>query len=130
MVLGELGMEEILSISPEGTRSNRDASGAVVTIEVNGRRQMRKQVGGGSDQSANDHRCHFGLGEATRVEKVEVRWPSGQTDRFGGLDADAAYRLREGDPMAKRCRSLPRRGATHQPGATPRNLGDPPQTSP
>jgi hypothetical protein len=94
-----------LSITLEGTRSNRDAVGALVTIEVSGRRQTRQQVGGGSYQSSNDRRLHFGLGDATRVDQVEVRWPSGQTDRFGGLEADAGYRLREGDPAAKRVRA-------------------------
>jgi hypothetical protein len=91
-----------LSVSLEGTRSNRDAVGALVSLEVSGRRQTRQKAGGGSYQSANDHRLHFGLGEATRVDQVEVRWPSGQCDQFRGLEADAAYRLREGDPEAKR----------------------------
>jgi hypothetical protein len=91
-----------ISFSLEGTRSNRDAVGALVSVEVGGRRQTRQRVGGGSYQSANDHRLHYGLGEATRVDLVEVRWPSGQCDRFGGLQADATYHLREGDPAAKR----------------------------
>ena len=91
-----------LSLSLEGTRSNRDAVGALVSVVVVGRRQTRQRVGGGSYQSANDHRLHFGLGDATRVDQVEVRWPSGQCDRFRGLESDAIYHLREGDPAAKR----------------------------
>ena len=64
------------------------------------------RVGGGSYQSASDPRLHFGLGEADRVEAVEVTWPSGRVDRFDGLPADAGYLLREGDaaprPLAGR----------------------------
>ncbi len=91
-----------ISFSLEGTRSNRDAVGALVSVAVAGRRQTRQRVGGGSYQSAHDHRLHFGLGEATRVDQVEVRWPSGHCDRFGRLEADATYQLREGDLAAKR----------------------------
>jgi hypothetical protein len=58
-------------------------------------------VGGSSYLSANDHRLHFGLGDATRVESVEVRWPSGRVDRYAELAADAGYLLREGSPEPK-----------------------------
>jgi hypothetical protein len=91
-----------ISFSLEGTRSNRDAVGAVVLVEVAGRQQSRQRVGGGGYQSANDPRLHFGLGDATRVDQVEVQWPSGQTGRFHGLEADAIYHLREGNASAKR----------------------------
>jgi thioredoxin-like negative regulator of GroEL len=80
----------------EGTKSNRDGIGARVTVMAGGRRQVAQRTGGGSYQSANDHRLHFGLGKAKRVEQVEVRWPAGRIDRFAGLDADSGYLLREG----------------------------------
>jgi tetratricopeptide (TPR) repeat protein len=80
----------------EGTRSNRDGVGARITIHAGGRRQVAQRYGGGSYQSANDPRIHFGLGAATSVETVEIRWPSGQSDRHAGLRADRFYRLREG----------------------------------
>ena len=47
-------------------------------------------------QSCDDPRLHFGLEAATRIERVEVRWPSGQVDRFRDLAVDRGYRLREG----------------------------------
>jgi enediyne biosynthesis protein E4 len=59
-----------------------------------------ERYGGGSYQSASDPRLHLGLGDATTVESVEVRWPSGQVDRHSGLKADGRYRLREGDGIA------------------------------
>jgi hypothetical protein len=85
-----------LRLRLEGTRSNRDAVGARVTITCGGRRRMSKRVGGGSYQSASDPRLHFGLGATRAVESVEVRWPSGHVDHHGGLSADREYRLREG----------------------------------
>jgi hypothetical protein len=81
----------------EGTASNRDAVGARVSIEAGGRRQVAVRLGGGSYQSAGDPRLHFGLGHATRIDTLEVRWPSGRIDRFRDLAADAGYLLREGD---------------------------------
>jgi enediyne biosynthesis protein E4 len=85
-----------ITFALEGTKSNRDGVGARVTIVAGGRRQVAERYGGGSYQSANDPRLHFGLGESTTVESVEVRWPSGQIDRHSGLKVDCRYRLREG----------------------------------
>jgi hypothetical protein len=89
-----------LTLRLEGTASNRDAVGARVTIEAGGRRQVAWRLGGGSYQSASDGRLHFGLGDSEKVDRLEVRWPSGRVDRFEGLDADATYLLREGDPAS------------------------------
>jgi hypothetical protein len=83
-----------------GTRSNRDAVGAVVTVRADESSFMRQRIGGGSYQSASDGRLHFGLGKAEVVEAVEVRWPSGHVDRFASLAANRMYRLRETDPVA------------------------------
>jgi tetratricopeptide (TPR) repeat protein len=85
-----------ITFTLEGTKSNRDGVGARVTIVGGGRRQVQQRYGGGSYQSASDPRLHFGLGDATSVESVEVRWPSGQVDRHSSLRADRLYRLREG----------------------------------
>ncbi len=79
-----------------GTRSNRDAIGARVTIEAAGRRQTAEVRSGGSYLSHNDMRVHFGLGDARRVDRLEIRWPSGSLERVEGLDADRFYVAREG----------------------------------
>jgi hypothetical protein len=89
-----------LTIRLEGKASNRDAVGARVTVVAGGRRQVAWRFGGGSYQSASDPRLHFGLGDALRIESLEVAWPSGRLDRFGPLAADAGYLIREGsEPM-------------------------------
>jgi enediyne biosynthesis protein E4 len=80
--------------------SNRDAVGTRLTLTAAGGRQVAERIGGSSFLSANDSRLHFGLGDTTRIEAVEVRWPSGHVDRFTGLTADAAYLLREGQAQA------------------------------
>ena len=80
----------------EGTRSNRDAIGAVVTVTAGGRPRRAWRYGGGSYQSASDPRIHFGL-DGDPIEGVEVRWPSGRVDRFAALKVDRGYRLREGE---------------------------------
>src|SRR5207249_12236970 len=82
----------------EGRRSNRDGVGARITVQAGGRRLFAQRFGGGSYQSASDPRLHFGLGTATRLDEVEVRWPSGRVDRYKDLAADTGYHLREGDP--------------------------------
>jgi hypothetical protein len=97
-----------LTIELEGTRSNRDAVGAQVTVFCNGRRRVAERLGGGSYLSAADPRLHLGLGDAARVEWVEVRWPSGHIDRYETLHGDRAYHLREGSAEAHPARGWSR----------------------
>ena len=82
----------------EGTKSNRDGVGARVTISAGGLRQVAQRLGGGSYQSAQDPRLHFGLADSDRVDTVEVRWPSGKIDRWTNVAAGTGYKLREGHP--------------------------------
>ena len=60
-----------------GTRSNRSAIGAEVTLETGARRQLRIVDGGMGFASQNDRRLHFGLGTAPDVDRAVIRWPSG-----------------------------------------------------
>ncbi|MGO9470139.1 MAG: FG-GAP-like repeat-containing protein [Isosphaeraceae bacterium] len=92
----------------EGTRSNRDAIGAVVTLTAAGRRRRAWRYGGGSYQSASGPRIDFGLGD-DRIDQVEVGWPSGRVDRYGPVEADRCYRLREGASQPVLLRSFPGR---------------------
>jgi len=63
-----------------GTRSNRDAIGARVTLTAGGLTQMREVDGGNGYASQSSRRLHFGLGSAASVESVEIRWPSGAVE--------------------------------------------------
>jgi hypothetical protein len=80
----------------EGTRSNRAAIGARVTIEAAGKRHVAEVRSGGSYVSQNDLRVHAGLGTATTVDRVTIRWPNGQTETATRLAADRIYVAREG----------------------------------
>ena len=94
-----------LTLRLEGTRSNRDGVGARVVVESGGLRQVQQRFGGGSYQSSGDPRLHFGLGQRALAARVEVRWPSGQVDRYDQLEVDRGYLIREGAATA-----------THMPG--------------
>jgi hypothetical protein len=81
-----------------GSKSNRDAIGAKVRIEVAGRRQVMWVRGDGSYLSHSDTRAHFGLGTASRVDRLEIQWPSGLVQSVAGLAADRFYVAKEGTP--------------------------------
>jgi len=79
-----------------GTKSNRDAMGARIRIKVGGVSQIREIYGGGSYLSQSDLRANFGLGKSTRIETVEVSWPSGLKQSFKDVDGDKFYLIEEG----------------------------------
>lgn len=85
-----------ISFELAGTKSNRMALNARVVVIAAGMTQTGEVRSGGSYLSQSDVRLHFGLGSATRVDEVEVRWPSGAVDRLRSLPADQFYYLLEG----------------------------------
>jgi hypothetical protein len=85
-----------LTLRLVGRHPGGDAIGAKVIVIASGRRHVAWRVGGGSYQSASDPRIHFGLGDADRIELLDVTWPTGHVDRLRGLRTDAGYTLREG----------------------------------
>ena len=66
-----------LKVNLVGTKSNRDGIGAVVEVEAGGVKQRAERVAGSGYLSQNDWRLHFGLGAATKADKITVLWPSG-----------------------------------------------------
>jgi hypothetical protein len=85
-----------ISFRLEGVQSNRDAIGARIEIEAGGRTQVAEVRSGGSYLSHNDMRIHFGLGEVNVIDRVRIRWPSGEVDELTGLAADSFVTVREG----------------------------------
>jgi len=71
-----------LAVELEGTQSNRDAVGAMVTIETGGEKQLRLLSAGSGFASQNSARLYFGLNYKTQVDALIVRWPSGRVERF------------------------------------------------
>ena len=78
-----------------GPRSPRDAIGASVYLTAGGMRQRADVISGGSYASSNDLRIHFGLGATTKVDKVEVHWPSGSVERPTLPEIDRFYSIEE-----------------------------------
>src|SRR5262249_38702975 len=90
-----------LGLRLRGTRSGRTPVGARVTCTAGGRTSVRWLTSGTGHLSASDPRLWFGLGAAPRVERLEVRWPSGMVQAWSDLPADRILVLREGDePVA------------------------------
>jgi hypothetical protein len=85
-----------LLVALVGTKSNRSAIGASLTLTAGGGTQIEEVRGGGSYYAQNDLRVHFGLGDATVVDRLDVRWPSGLTETWRGLAADRIVTLKEG----------------------------------
>ena len=86
-------------------KTPRDAVGAAVYLTANGMRQREDVLSGGSYLSSNDQRPHFGLGDATTVDKLEVHWPDGTVEDFAVPGVDRILTLTEGTgtavPVAK-----------------------------
>lgn len=90
-----------VSLKLTGTRSNRDGIGAKVRLTTGGTTQVEEVQSGGSYLSQSDLRAHFGLGATAVAGILEVRWPSGLTQRFQNIAADRFYELQEGDPALR-----------------------------
>jgi hypothetical protein len=85
-----------IAIQTVGTKSNRDGIGARIRVKTAARVLVDEVRSGSSYISNSDMRVHFGLGKADKVDWVEIRWPSGLTERFAGLSADQILTLKEG----------------------------------
>jgi hypothetical protein len=85
-----------------GTKSNRDGIGARITLRAGGPARVDEVRSGSSYNSSSDMRLHFGLGQATKIDSVEVRWPSGLTEHFENLKVDSIQQLTEGTGTAEK----------------------------
>jgi hypothetical protein len=89
-----------IAFKTAGTKSNRDGIGAKIRVKAGGRILVDEVRSGSSYDSNNDMRVHFGLGRNDKVDWVEVRWPSGSTEKFSGLHVDGIQTLKEGSGAA------------------------------
>jgi hypothetical protein len=90
-----------LGVRLEGSQSNRDAYGAVLTVRAGKRRLLRQCQAGGSYMSSSDKRVHFGLGSAAHIDSLTVRWPSGRTTRLSHPPIDRYLTLQESSTSAR-----------------------------
>src|SRR6267143_2927176 len=85
-----------------GTKSNKAAIGARITVTAGDLVQFNEVRSGSSYLSQNDLRLHFGLGPQTNMSTVEVSWPSGKKEVYRDLPADFIYTIVEGKGVQKK----------------------------
>jgi len=96
-----------VSLKLVGTKSNRAAIGARVTVLAGDLKQIKEVRGGGSYLSQNDLRLNFGLGSKTTADSVSIAWPSGAQQTLNNLASDSVYTIdeergvRESSPFAR-----------------------------
>jgi enediyne biosynthesis protein E4 len=82
-----------------GVTCNRDAIGARVSITAKGRAQIDEVRSADSFVSSSDIRLHFGVADATTIEKVEIRWPDGSVQQHAGLATNREHVIRQGEKL-------------------------------
>jgi len=85
----------LLKLTLEGTRSNRSALGARVTVVTGKLKQVAELSSGGSYYSQHEAALYFGLGAATQIDSLTVRWPNGKSETFRNLDPAKPIHLTE-----------------------------------
>ena len=90
-------------------RSNRDAIGARITMKAGARLFVDEVRSGSSYDSNSDMRVHFGLGSATKLDFIQIRWPSGLVEQFDNLAVDKIHTLKEGTGAAGAVKSQPQK---------------------
>lgn len=85
-----------LEIALIGVRSNRDGVGTSVKVVSGDLVSHDQRKGGGSYQSAHDGRLHFGLGTRSKIELIEIKWPSGTVDTLKNIEAGRVITVKEG----------------------------------
>jgi hypothetical protein len=97
------GTRRWVQITLEGVQSNRSAIGALVRLKatIGGEPvwQIREVAAHNSFQGQNDLRQHFGLGDASGIDSLVVRWPSGIVQTFAGLAPNTFYKLVENEDI-------------------------------
>jgi tetratricopeptide (TPR) repeat protein len=87
-----------LAVRAVGSKSNRSGIGAVVTLELSGGKTLRQRIRSGSSYaSSSELVARFGLGNATRVERLSVRWPTGVEEVFAVQGIDRMMEVAESE---------------------------------
>ena len=85
-----------LEVLPIGTKSNRDGTGSSLKLTSGDYVRVEQAKGGMSYMSASDPRIHFGLGRLTKIDSLEITWPSGQVERLKDVPVDKIIAVKEG----------------------------------
>ena len=125
-------LRNFLSIKLQGTRCNRDAVGARVTLFLRGAPQQitRSLKAGSGYLSQSSKQLHFGLNNADGIKELKVTWPNGTVQSFKDLQANCCYLIQQDNPKAEIQQSPPEGSPTkvfsdagpHQPTRVIDNL--------
>jgi hypothetical protein len=85
-----------------GTKSNRDGIGASLKLTAEGTTHIEQAKGGMSYMSASDPRIHWGLGKRSKIDQLEITWPSGTVDRLKDVPIDKIIAVKEGAGIVPR----------------------------
>jgi enediyne biosynthesis protein E4 len=102
LLLNEGSIGNAIVVRLIGEKSNHSAIGARLTLSAGSRRLLRETQSGSSYLAQNDLRVHFGLAQATRAERLDIRWPSGGTETIENIPANHIVTVREGQGVVDR----------------------------
>ena len=90
-----------LGLQLVATKSNPASVGAIITWQAGGIKRSRLKTSGGSYLASHDPREVLGLGAASKIESVEIHWPSGKSDRLTNLPLNTYIKVVEGEGFVK-----------------------------
>ncbi|MCY4567973.1 MAG: ASPIC/UnbV domain-containing protein, partial [Candidatus Poribacteria bacterium] len=90
-----------LTIQPIGTQSNTSGIGTKIVVKAGNLSLTKEARSGASYLSQSDLRVHFGLGENSAVDTLEIHWQGGLTERFSNMKSDQILRIKEGHGIIK-----------------------------
>ena len=90
-----------LTIQPIGTQSNASGIGTKIVVKAGDLSLFKEIRSGASYLSQSDLRVHFGLGENSKVDTLEIHWQSGHKDQFSNLKSNQILRIKEGHGIVK-----------------------------
>jgi enediyne biosynthesis protein E4 len=90
-----------LGLNLVATRSNPGAVGAIITWTAGGVKRSRLKTSGGSYLSSHDPREILGIGQAAKIESVEIKWPSGKVDKLANPPVNTYVKVVEGEGIVK-----------------------------
>jgi hypothetical protein len=93
---------ELRLVGDVSKKSPKDATGAIAYVTVRGARQRADVISGAGYASQNDPRVHFGLGAATKIDELEIRWPSGASQTVIVSEIDRVLTVAEGKGVVTR----------------------------
>ncbi len=96
------GSGNALLVRLRGSRGNGDGIGARIRITTAARTQLRDVKAGSSYLSQNDLRAHFGLGSASAVDRIDIQWPTGESETIRNVAANQIVTIQQGKGLVER----------------------------